>query len=153
LRWRNDSAAPARSCLGVVASTLPRTLRVIVADDHDEMRLKIVRVLARRFLVIEAVASGDALVDAALVFQPDVIVSDMSMPALSGVDAMAALHDAGCRSPFVFVSACTSEALEWINRGALAVVNKVDLENELIAAVNAAASGFSYLSARARRVH
>jgi DNA-binding NarL/FixJ family response regulator len=128
-------------------------LRVIVADDHDEMRLRMVKVLERRFVVIEAVASGDALVDAALVFLPDVIVSDVSMPALSGVEAMAALNDAGCPAPFVLVSACTVEALEWINCGALAVVNKIDLESELIPAVHSAASGFSYLSARARRVH
>ena len=115
--------------------------------------MTLVQILGRRFDVVEAVASGDALVDAAVVLQPDVIVSDMSMPNLSGLEAMAALAEAGCASAFVLVTACTSEALEWINRGALGVVNKVDLDGELVKAVDAAASGFSYLSTRARRVH
>jgi hypothetical protein len=45
----------------------------------------------------------------------------------------------------------TGEALEWLNRGALAVVDKFDLQKELVPAVRSAACGFSYLSARARR--
>ena len=131
----------------------PRTLRVIVADDHDEMRLHMVRILQRRFLVIEAVACGHALVDAAVVFTPDVIVTDIAMPGLSGPEAMAALAETGCTAAFVLVTAGASDALEWLNRGALAVVDKFDLDRELLAAVDAASSGFSYLSTRARRVH
>ena len=137
----------------MVSKAQPRTLRVIVADDHDEMRLHLVKILRRRFLIIDAVACGHALVDAAIVFTPDVIVTDIAMPGLSGPDAMAALAEAGCTAAFVLVTTGTSEALEWLNRGALAVVDKLDLDDELVAAVSSAASGFSYLSAHARRVH
>ena len=127
-------------------------MRVLVADDHEEMRMTMVQILGQRFDVIDVVASGDALVDAAVALQPDVIVSDISMPNLTGLEAMARLAEAGCASAFVLVTVCTSEALEWINRGALAVVNKFDM-HELVKAVDSAAEGFSYLSTRARRVH
>ena len=127
-------------------------MRIIVADDNDEMRMAMVKILMRQFLVIDAVTCGAALVDASVVFTPDVIVSDVAMPHMSGLEAMAALADAGLGSRFVLVSADTTDALEWIDRGALAVVHKLDLR-ELTAAVEAAASGVTYLSTRARRVH
>ena len=137
--------------MGVMSRTERRTLRIIVADDHEEIRLAMVRLLQRRFLIIDAVGCGRALVDAALALMPDVIVSDVSMPAMSGIDAMASLADAGCTAPFVLVSVGAIDAVEWINRGALAVVDKFDMDDELVAAVQSAASGFSYLSAGARR--
>jgi DNA-binding NarL/FixJ family response regulator len=147
LRWRNDSAAPA----GHARAVEPRTLRIIIADDHLEIRLAMVKLLERQFLIIDAVACGRALVEAALALTPDVIVSDVSMPTMSGIDAMKLLADAGCTAPFVLVSVGAQDPLEWINRGALAVVDKFDLHTELVAAVRSAASGFSYLSTRVRR--
>ena len=136
----------------MVERALPRTIRIIVADDNDEMRMAMVKILMRHFLVIDAVTSGDALVDASVVLTPDVIVSDVMMRHMSGLEAMAALAEAGLRAPFVLVSADTTDALEWIDRGALAVVHKLDLR-ELTAAVEAAAAGVTYLSTRASRVH
>ena len=148
---RNDSLAATGDALDMGEQAPQRILRIVVADDNEEIRLNIVKILQRQFLVIDAVPCGLALVDAALTLTPDVIVSDVSMPMLSGVDAMVSLAQAGCTAPFVLVSVGSSEALEWINRGALAVVDKFDLNEELVAAVRSASSGFSYLSARARR--
>ena len=110
-----------------------------------------VGMLQRQFTVVDAVPSGRDLVDTAMALAPDLIVSDVSMPRLSGLDAMHALRDAGRTPPFVLVTAGATQALEWINLGALAVVDKFDLDDELVAAVKSAAAGFSYLSARARR--
>lgn len=63
-------------------------LRVLVADDHDEMRWAIVKTLLGHVDVVGAVANGRNLVEAAIVLQPDVIVSDVSMPMLTGPEAM-----------------------------------------------------------------
>ena len=73
------------------------------------------------------------------------------MPLLSGVEAMRALRAAGHTPPFVLVTTDTEDALEWINLGALAVVNKLNMDAELVTAVKSAAAGFSYLSSHARR--
>lgn len=110
----------------------------------------IVSILQRHFSVVHVVACGSALVDTVRALAPDVIVSDISMP-MSGVEAMRTLRAGGCQTPFVLVSAGAIDGLELINLGALAVLDKVDMVDELVPAVKSAAEGFSYLSARARR--
>ncbi len=110
----------------------------------------IVSILQRQFSVVQVVACGKALIEAVLNLAPDVVVSDVSMPT-SGIEAMQRLREAGCTAPFVLVTAGHADALEWMNLGALAVVDKVDLPAELVTAVTSAAEGFSYLSSKARR--
>lgn len=129
----------------------PRKLRVLVADDNDDMRRTIVSILQEEFEVVDEAQSGLELVSLASALTPDVIVSDLAMPLLSGPEAMRAMRAAGVTPPFVLVTASTGDALQWINLGALAVVNKLDLDEELVTAVKSAVAGCSYLSTRARR--
>jgi CheY-like chemotaxis protein len=129
----------------------PRKLRVLVADDNEDIRRAIINILEEEFDVVEQAESGLELVSLALALAPDVIVSDLVMPMLSGLEAMRALRAAERMPPFVLVTASTGDALEWINLGALAVVNKLDLDQELVKAVKSAAVGFTYLSTHAKR--
>ena len=133
-----------------MAHAQPQILRVVVADDNAEFRRIIVSILQPTFSVVQVVACGSALIDAVLKLAPDVIVSDVSMPT-SGIEAMQRLRESGCTAPFVLVTAGCADPLEWMNLGALGIVDKVDLLDELQAAVKSAAEGFSYLSAKARR--
>lgn len=103
--------------------------------------------------VVAAVADGRKLVDAAISLQPDVIVSDISMPALTGIQAMEELFGRGCEIPFVLVSTATCGALEYIRRGAKAFVNKVDIGNDLLVAVFSASLGQVYVSRSAQESH
>ena len=80
-------------------------LRVLVADDHEEIRRTVVRFLEREFEVIGAVADGCELMDAAALLNPDVIVSDVCMPRLTGPEALDRLTAKGSKIPFVFISA------------------------------------------------
>ena len=80
-------------------------LRVLVADDHEEIRQMVVRFLEREFEVIGAVADGIELMDAAALLNPDVIVSDVCMPRLTGPEALEKLTAKGSDIPFVFISA------------------------------------------------
>ena len=129
----------------------PRKLRVLVADDNDDVRRAIITILQQAFDIVGEVTSGRALVEAAPRLAPDVVVSDVLMPLLTGVEAMHALRTAGHTPPFVLVTTDTENALEWINLGALGVVNKLNMPTELVIAVRSAAAGFSYLSSYARR--
>jgi DNA-binding NarL/FixJ family response regulator len=57
-------------------------LRVLIAEDHEEVRKMIVSLLSTEFQVVGAVSDGHELVDAATLLNPDVIVSDIAMPGM-----------------------------------------------------------------------
>jgi CheY-like chemotaxis protein len=116
-------------------------LRVLVADDHEECRWAIAHLLGVECDVVAAVADGRKLVDAAMSLLPDVIVSDISMPLLTGVEAMEELYQKGYEIPFVLVSTANLGAEDYIKRGAMAYVNKVDIGHDLLIAVFSAALG------------
>ena len=116
-------------------------LRVLVADDHEECRWAMAHLLAVECDVVAAVSDGRKLVDAAMSLLPDVIVSDISMPVLTGVQAMEELYQKGCEIPFVLVSTANLGAEDYIKRGAMAFVNKVDIGHDLMIAVFSAALG------------
>ena len=103
-------------------------LRVLVADDNDDVRRAMITILQQAFDIVGEATTGRALVAAAPALAPDVIVSDVRMPQLTGLEAMRALRIAGHTPPFVLVTTDTENALEWINLGALGVVNKLNAE-------------------------
>jgi CheY-like chemotaxis protein len=113
--------------------------RILVADDHARMRNCIVCVLSAEFDVVGAVCDGDELVTAALELEPDVIVSDISMPKLSGIDAKKCLQALGADIPFVFVSA-NPYFTENVMRNLGVCVPKADLVSNLNAEVRATLS-------------
>lgn len=121
-------------------------LRVLVADDHDDARHVIVRLLDPVFEIVAVVSTGRELVDAAVGLEPDVIVSDLMMPSLTGVEALKMLRAAGYTIPFVLQTGTPQNAQVWIGMGALCVVDKVDVPFDLVAAVRSAAAGKVFLS-------
>jgi len=112
-----------------------KLLRVLIADDHEQIRWAMANLLCVECDVVAAVADGRKLVDAAMSLLPDVIVSDISMPSLTGIQAMEELHEKGYEIPFVLVSTANSGAADYIKRGAMAYVNKVDMGHDLLIAV------------------
>jgi CheY-like chemotaxis protein len=111
--------------------------KVLVAEDHAGMRDCIVRILQREFQVIEAVSDGEYLIPAAIANKPDVVVSDVNMPGLGGIEAMKELIASGVNIPFVFVTA-NPEAISQL-RNRVLCVNKADLSALLNDAVRSAA--------------
>jgi DNA-binding NarL/FixJ family response regulator len=71
----------------MVSTNCGRT-RVLLADDDVQMLVKIDKLLEPDFDVVEMVSDGCALVEAALKFRPDVVVTDISMPRLNGLEAV-----------------------------------------------------------------
>jgi len=120
-----------------------RKLRVLVADDHEQARWAMAYLLQPECEVVGAVADGTQLVDAAISLRPHVIVSDVSMPSLSGPKAMDQLKRQGSNIPFVLVSADPSGKKEFLRQGAAAFVAKIDMGRELIATVFMVAFGSS----------
>ena len=69
-------------------------LRALVADDHEQMWSAVERILGDRFDV-RYVPDGKALLDALEETMPDVVILDISMPKMSGLEALRALHARG----------------------------------------------------------
>src|SRR6185369_1049437 len=121
-------------------------LRVLVADDEEFLRRAIVRLLEDTFTIVGQVSTGRELVSAAVELRPDVIVSDLEMPLMTGIAAMEMLRATGLTPPFVLVTATEPNVHEWIARGVPAIVDKADLPLDLVAAVQSVVAGHVFLS-------
>ena len=123
--------------------------RVVLADDHCDMRLRVTALLASEFTVVAAVEDGETLIDAEADLHPDVLVIDITMPGISGLEAAALVRRSGSQVPIVFLS--VHEEPEFVlaarQTGALGYVSKVHLASDLIPAVRAALDGRRFVSA------
>lgn len=127
-------------------------IRVVLADDHQELLDEIRRLLVVEFDVVCSVSEGLALVKAAFKWRPDVIVSDIKMPHLSGAEAARQILQKGLSKAAIMLTMYN----EWdlvrssLEAGILGYVLKVDAGEELIPAIRRVVNGQTYLS---RRVH
>lgn len=71
---------------------MPKT-RVLLADDHTLVAEALKSLLAEPFDLVGVVHDGRALVEAAENLRPDVIVTDISMPLLNGLEAVRQIHE------------------------------------------------------------
>jgi len=82
-----------------------RRIRVLVADDHTIVAEGLTRLLRDHdFDVVGAVGDGHHLIDAAKRLHPDVIVTDLSMPGLTGLDVLARLRAEGVASKIIVLT-------------------------------------------------
>jgi DNA-binding NarL/FixJ family response regulator len=122
--------------------------RVLLADDHRVVSEGLKRVLADDFELVGVVEDGRALVAAAKQLQPDVIVADISMPHLNGIDAMVQLRKSDPDVKIVFLTmhqepAYARRALE---AGASGFVLKHSAPAELVMAIQAALKGQTFIT-------
>jgi DNA-binding NarL/FixJ family response regulator len=106
------------------------------------------RLLTPEFELLGVVEDGFALVEAAKKLRPDVIVADISMPLLNGLDAMAQLKKDNPRVKIVFLTMHqeTSYARRALDAGASGFVLKHSAPEELVTAVRSALAGKTYLT-------
>ena len=78
--------------------------RIVVADDHEEVRNTIVRLLKRKFEVLAAVGDGPAFLEAVDRLKPDLCVVDISMPEMSGIEVAQRIKQSDSRIRIVFLT-------------------------------------------------
>ena len=78
--------------------------RIVIADDHSILAEGLRGLLESEFEVVEIVTDGRELVAAAKNVRPDVIIADISMPSLNGIEAAAQLREAGVEAKVVFLT-------------------------------------------------
>jgi len=122
--------------------------RVLIADDHTLVAEACKKLLQPEFAVVEIVSDGRELLRACAAFKPDVVVTDIAMHSLNGLDAgeRAKLSDPDLRVIYLTMFPDPDLAAEALRRGASAYLLKTSAASELVAAVKEVLSGRLYVS-------
>ena len=140
LDWHTSSGSPAGRP------------RVLVADDHEAMLDHLVRLLSRDFDVVAAVRDGATAVREAPRLNPDILVLDIAMPGLSGIEAAGRLKANGSTAKIVFVT--MHQDREFVNGaaalGSVGFVAKNRLVSDLIPAIRSVLADQPFVSPSVR---
>jgi DNA-binding NarL/FixJ family response regulator len=122
--------------------------RILLADDHTMLCAGLAKLLEPRYQVVDSVEDGVALLKAADEFKPDLVLMDIGMPRLNGLDAARELRK---RLPWVKLVFLTMEsdpyiAAEAFRVGVLAYLLKTSGPAELLQAIHDAMRGISYVT-------
>jgi len=127
--------------------------RVLLADDHRLLREAFVKLLEPDCDVVGAVADGRALLEAVPTLRPDIVVLDIAMPQLNGLDAARQLKHAmpDVKVIFLTVSEDPDLAAEAFRTGASGFLLKNSAASELLQAIRDVSQGRSYVTPLATR--
>ena len=123
-------------------------IRLLVAEDHAGMRDKVVRALEAEFSVVGSVSDGQEMLEAESRINPDVVILDISMPVMGGIEAAAQLKQRASKARIIFLTA--HEDPEFLEAalaiGALGYVIKSRMVSDLRLAVREAMAGRRFVS-------
>jgi CheY-like chemotaxis protein len=122
--------------------------RVLLVDDNEIILDRASATLSQECEIVAAVRDGPAALEAVRTFCPDVVVLDISMPGMSGLEVAGRLRRAGSTVPIVFLTIHDDEQLVQATQeaGGIGYVVKALLPTDLMIAVNEACAGRRYVS-------
>jgi DNA-binding NarL/FixJ family response regulator len=127
--------------------------RIIIADDHPQVVVQLRQLLSRHFDVVATAANGRDLVGAAMSLKPDVVVTDICMPEMDGLQAASAIGAALPSTGIVFITVHDNHALALkAMKCGQAYVLKSAAGEDLLDAMTAVLSGARYVSPTLRDV-
>jgi DNA-binding NarL/FixJ family response regulator len=132
-----------------MTSTIPNSRpRILLADDHTIVAEACKRLLEQEFDVVGIVADGRALLRANIVLKPDVIVTDIAMRSLNGLDAGEQVKEATPQVRVIYLTMIPDPELaaEAFRRGASGYLLKTSAAAELLVAVRETMNGRLYIS-------
>jgi DNA-binding NarL/FixJ family response regulator len=124
--------------------------RVLLADDHRLFLEGLENLLRSEFDLVGCVEDGAALLAAARETRPDVVVADLSMPGLNGIEVIGKIKAAGLETKVVLLTMHDDPeyAVQALREGASAYVLKHGASSELVAAIHLVLEGQVYLTPR-----
>jgi DNA-binding NarL/FixJ family response regulator len=125
-----------------------KRIRILLGDDHSLVVDGIRGLLAGKYELVGSADNGQALVDAARSLVPDLVILDISMPILNGIDAGRAIKKENPGSKLIFLTMHTNAVYlrKAMEAGASAYVLKSGASEELLSALDAVCKGNSYVS-------
>ena len=126
--------------------------RVLIADDHSLVAEAFSKLLSKSFDVIGMVYDGRSLIEAAQKLQPDVIVADIGLPILNGLEAAKRIKRVLPQVKIIFVTINHNADLvaEALLRGASGYLPKTATSSELVSAIHQVLKGELYVSPQLR---
>ncbi len=123
-------------------------IRVLLADDHEAMLERIARLLKTECDVVGTATDGQEALEAAQDLKPDVLVLDISMPVMNGIETAYRLKVAGTDVRIVFLTVHDDPdfAREALEAGGLGYVIKTRIASDLMMAINEVYAGRSFVS-------
>jgi DNA-binding NarL/FixJ family response regulator len=127
---------------------MKRRPTVLLADDHAMVVEGLAALLKDRFDLVGSVGDGSALIEAARKLRPDVVIADMAMPVLSGLEALRRLKAAKSAAKVIILTMHPDAELaaEAFRAGASGYVLKVSAGEELVTAIQEVVQGRMYLT-------
>lgn len=122
--------------------------RVLIADDHAIVIERLVVLLAERFEVVGTVEDGNRLIEEATRLRPDVIITDISMPGLTGLEALKRLKAAVSEAKVIVLTMDSDPAIaaEALRSGASGFVLKLLAGSQLATAIDEVLQGRIYVT-------
>ena len=129
---------------------MPRRIRVLIVDDHDLFRTGLRALLEEEGFEVADSASGPAAVRRAPSFAPDVVVMDMNMPSMSGVEATPLILEASPLTSVLMLTIATDDTrvVDAVRAGASGYLLKDAQLAEIAAGIRAAAAGHCAIAPR-----
>ena len=123
-------------------------IRLLVAEDHALMRAKVVGTLEIEYSVVGAVGDGQQMLDEELRIQPDVVILDIAMPSMNGIEAAIVLRQRASKARVIFLTVHEEPAFlkAALDAGAVGYVIKSRLVSDLRLAVREAMAGRRFIS-------
>lgn len=123
-------------------------IRIVLADDHRAVIEKIRLILDEKFEVVDTAEDGRQAIDAVRMLHPDVLVIDLSMPVMDGLEAAKQLQACNCPTRIVFLT--IHEDRDFVaaafSAGASSYVTKARMSTDLVPAIYNALRGYTFVS-------
>ena len=122
--------------------------RVFLADDHPDFLKQETALLQPHFELVGTATDGASVVSEVLRLKPDVVVVDITMPIMTGIDAVHELIRSGSTAKFVFLTIHSSEEYveACLEEGARGFITKSRMKAHLIPAIYAVLDGLPYVA-------
>jgi DNA-binding NarL/FixJ family response regulator len=123
-------------------------IRVLVADDLAPVLTTVAALLRDSFDVVDMVCDGRAALESTLKLEPDLVVLDISMPLMSGIEVAEELKKQGNKAKVVFLTVHEDDDIRETCQaaGGLGYVIKILMDTDLVPAMNEALAGHEFTS-------